>query len=400
MTADEAIGAGAQIKILRMARHLTQHGLAERAAVSYSLLTKVESGAKPASPAFIAACARALGVDSARLTGQPYRELAGDDELMSLLGPVRNQLDLYDLPPQEDAHPRSVQALRAAVRRINQLAQAAKYQPMLSELPGLLAELHSAAHEFTGQDQIAAWGLLAEAYRCAHTVGIALGLSDVSATALSRMDWAAQSSGTREPGLRAAREYLRVTAYLRNGDYEACWRLNRSGLQMLDGTTDSDPGVLIARGQLHLGASVIAARTGDRDLMEGNLAEAAQLAKLTGDDIETFWFAFGPTNVAVHKAMTHVEIGDYAEAIRVGHNLTFPKGWLPTRIGHHHIDQSRALQWMNRPDEALGELQVARSVAPQQAKRHPSVRETVSALVRGERRKSSDLADYAAWVGV
>jgi len=92
---------------------------------------------------------------------------------------------------------------------------------------------------------------------------------------------------------------------------------------MLDGASDTDPGVLVARGQLHLGASVIAARTGDRDLVEGNLAEAAQLAKRTGDDIETFWFAFGPTNVAVHRAMTHVEIGDYAEAVRVGRNLTW-----------------------------------------------------------------------------
>lgn len=400
MPANDAIGAGAHIAVLRVAQHLSQHGLAERARVSYSLLTKVESGVRPASPAFIASCARALGVPATRLTGQPYDGQTGNDELLGLLGAVRTVLDLYDLSPQEDAQPRSVSALRSAVRGVNQLGQAAKYQPMLGELPGLLAELHAAAHIFAGEQQTEVWGLLAEAYRCAHTAGIALGLSDLSATALTRMDWAAQRSGAREPGLRAAREYLRVTAYLRNGDYETCWRLNESGVRLLEGTTAADPGVLVARGQLHLGAAVIAARTGDRDMMAGNLEEAGRFAERTGEDIETFWFGFGPTNVAVHKAMTRVEIGDYGAAVRAGQGLVFPQGWLPSRIGHHYIDQGRALQWMNRPDDALVELQRARAVAPQQAKRHPSVRETVSALVRGERRTSPELAEYAAWIGI
>jgi hypothetical protein len=39
--------------------------------MSLSLVKKVEQGSTPASPAFIAACARALGLGVADLTSQP-----------------------------------------------------------------------------------------------------------------------------------------------------------------------------------------------------------------------------------------------------------------------------------------------------------------------------------------
>ncbi|MBF6219380.1 helix-turn-helix transcriptional regulator [Nocardia abscessus] len=56
----------------RKLARLTQLQLAHKANVSVSLLRKVERGARPASPAFIAAVAGALGVNIEDLTGQPY----------------------------------------------------------------------------------------------------------------------------------------------------------------------------------------------------------------------------------------------------------------------------------------------------------------------------------------
>ncbi|MGA5039503.1 helix-turn-helix domain-containing protein [Streptomyces capoamus] len=55
-----------------MAR-LTQRQLAERLPYSYSYLNQVECGARPATAAFVAACARALHIDVTVLTGQPSR---------------------------------------------------------------------------------------------------------------------------------------------------------------------------------------------------------------------------------------------------------------------------------------------------------------------------------------
>jgi transcriptional regulator with XRE-family HTH domain len=391
---------GARIAALRIRRGLTQRALAARAHVSYSLLTKVEAGLKPASPALIAACARALATEEHLLAGH-HRPGVDHDRLFALMPPIRAALDLFDLPPDDAVQPRPLSELATAVRRVNRWAQAARYEPMALALPGLLAELHTAAHTFTGRDQETAWGLLAEASRCGHSVGIAIGLNDLSVTALQRMDWAATRTGDAGPSLRAAREYLRVTAYLRARDYSACWRLNASGLAHLEGADDTTPGVLVARGQLHLGASIIAAQTGDHDTMREHLSEAGRIAARVGElQHERFWFGFGPTNVAVHQTMALVAAGEHARAVTAAAGLRFPVGWLPTRIGHHHLDLARAYRWMNKPDQALDALIAARQAAPGQAQRHPLARDTITALLRSTRRRSTVLAEYAAWVGV
>ena len=119
---------------------------------------------------------------------------------------------MLDLPPDESLPTRPVAVLGAEVRRVNKLAQAARYLPMCRMLPPLLAELHAAAHTAAEADRPVVWGLLAEAVRCAHSVGIAVGRNEMSVAALGWMDRAAEHAGDRAPALRAVREYLRVTA--------------------------------------------------------------------------------------------------------------------------------------------------------------------------------------------
>jgi hypothetical protein len=322
------------------------------------------------------------------------------DGLLDLLPPIRAALDMTDLPPDESIQPRPLPELAAAVRRINRLAQMTRYEKMARQLPDLLAELYTAAYTFTGHEQAAAWGLLAEAARCGHSVGIAVGRNELSVTALQRMDWAAGHAGDRAPALRALREYLRVTAYLRARDYEACWRLNASGMAKLDGTDQRTPDALVARGQLHLGAAIIAAHTGDLDTMREHLAEAERIASVTGERTEQLWVGFGPTNVRVHRTMGLAAAGEHGRAVEAAEGLTFPSDWLPSRIGHHHLDMARAWRWLAKPDKALDALLAAREVAPGQARRHPLARDTVGALLRSARRPSAALREYAAWTGV
>ncbi|MGZ0150153.1 helix-turn-helix domain-containing protein [Kribbella sp. WER1] len=396
----DSVEVGARIALLRKHKQLTQHGLASLANVSYSLLTKVESGSRPASEGFLAACARALGVEVSVLRDDAAPEVSRDRHLGQLLTHVRTQLDLYDLDPDESITPRPLEALREAVRGANIVGQAARYEALVPVLPGLYAELHAAANTWTGTQQADAWGLLAEAYRCAHTVGIAAGYPDLSLTALSRMDWAAQRSGDRAPALRAAREYLRVTAYLRKHDYETCWSLNNAGRAHLEGTDARTPGALIAGGQLNLGAAVLSARSGDAAAVRDYLDEAERYAELTGEDLETFWFGFGPTNVEAHRVITMIELGDYSHAVHLGEFIQFPRGWLPTRIGHHHFDLARAYERLSAPEQALRHLQIARRVAPGQARRHPHVRGVVTDLLHSARHPSEALTRYAAWIGI
>src|SRR5215471_6118124 len=108
---------GTRVAALRKARGWTARELARRAAVSYSLLTKVESGAAPASPAFIGAVARALRVDVPRITGQPYEEPGTRyAALQGAITLLRRAVLAYDLPQSLDAPMRSATELGDELR--------------------------------------------------------------------------------------------------------------------------------------------------------------------------------------------------------------------------------------------------------------------------------------------
>jgi len=83
--------AGQIIAAERKVAGLSQRQLADRANYSLAMVKAVEQGREPASPAFLAAAARALRVEPERLTGTPYRDLAmpGESDLYgTLFGPA------------------------------------------------------------------------------------------------------------------------------------------------------------------------------------------------------------------------------------------------------------------------------------------------------------------------
>ncbi len=387
-------GCGRRLAAVRVSRHLTQRRLAERAHVSVSLITKVETGARAATPALIAACARALGVDETELIGGSDHQTSPEP----MLDRLRTALDLLDLDPDPDVPARPLAELALAVHDINRTAQAARYRQAATALPSLLAELHVAAATSAGPGQARAYALLTEATRVGHTTGLSLGRPDLSALALARMDQAAKRSGRFAPGWRAVRDYLRVTAAMRSKDFAAARRLHVAAVQHLDGTDADDPRIMVARGQLHLGGAVVAARTGDADGAYAELEEARRTAEVTRESyIEQFWVGFGPANVSSHRVAVAVELGEFSRAIAIGQRIDFPPGWLPSRIGHLHLDLAQAHLWAADPDSALAALRNARAVAPQQAHGHPSARATIEALMRGHR-PSEAVRAFAAWM--
>lgn len=153
------------------------------------------------------------------------------------------------------------------------------------------------------------------------------------------------------------------------------------------------------RGMLHLRAAVIAGRMKDRDHAEARLAEARALARETGE-LPDYGVTWGPTNVGVHAVAIASEMDEFDLAIELAEDVRIPRGWTRSRAGHHWMDLGRAHAWAGHPERALDCLQRARRIAPQQTRYHPTVRETVLALKRRERARSSSLAQYAEWVGI
>lgn len=385
---------GARIAEQRKLAGLTQRGLALKIPYSYSLLHQVEAGHKTASPDLIAAVARALRIDVTVLTGQPYMTELQQDRLAELIRPIRESLDLYDLGADPDLAPRPGSQLVEAADDLCLQVRATQLNKAATALPGIIAELTTAAWQ---NPSTQLWQALASTYRTAHDVTVKLGFYDLSSIALARMDWAAQRAS--DPLLSAVRQYMRALVYFREGEHTIGLRLIDAGHQVLE-QADESPESLAVAGQLHLGATVIAARAQDKAEVKERLKEARSFARRTGEAGHVHFLSFGPTNVAVHEVSANVELRQYGKAIENAAAVTMPHSWAMSRRAHFYIDRARAEMETGRTESALTDLVEARKMAPQQTRYHPGARETIKGLVQARRKTPDTLDSMAAWIGL
>ncbi|MFC5720564.1 helix-turn-helix domain-containing protein [Streptomyces gamaensis] len=384
---------GARIAHHRKLAGLTQRGLAQRIPYSYSLLHQVEAGHKNASPDLVSAVAKALHVDVTALTGQPYMTELQQDKLAGLIRPIREALDLYDLGADPALAPRGVEQLMVAAEELCSQVRATQLNKAAAALPLVIAELTTAAHRTPSTEL---WRALASAYRTAHDITVKLGFYDLSGIALDRMDWAAQRAS--DPVLSAVRQYMRALVYFREGEHTIGLRLIATGLAVLHQAPQSIESLAVA-GQLHLGATVIAARAQDEDTVGKHLAHAREVAERTGEQGRVHWLSFGPTNVCAHEMSANVEMHEYGRAVENAANIHLLDSWATSRRAHFYVDRGRAEMETGRHDAALASLLQARRVAPQQTRYHSGARETIKALVRARRKTPDTLDSLASWIG-
>ncbi|MFI8356036.1 helix-turn-helix domain-containing protein [Streptomyces cyaneofuscatus] len=385
---------GSRIKEQRKLARLTQRQLAARLPYSYSLLNQVECGAKSASPDFVAAVAQVLRIDVTVLTGQPYVTELQQDRLAALVRPIREALDLYDLGVDDELPSRSPAELVAAANRLCEQVRAAHLRQAACALPGVVAALTTAAWRAPTTEL---WQALASTYRTAHDISVKLGYYDLSSVALDRMDWAAQRAS--DPCLAAIRQYMRALVYFREGEYRIGQRLIAVGHGLV---VDAEPTreTMAVTGQLHLGASVIAARAGQQSTVDIHLSEARRCASRTGDASDIHWLSFGPANVSLHQMSAAVEMRQYDEAVAQAKEITLPTRLATSRRAHFLIDRARSEMETGRTDAALHSLVEARRTAPEQTRYHPGARETITGLVHISRRTPESLGHMAAWIGL
>ncbi|MFF7527336.1 helix-turn-helix domain-containing protein [Streptomyces pseudovenezuelae] len=387
--------AGRRIADLRKINSMTQVALADATSFSASLIAQVETGKKPASAAFVAACARALHVDIGVISGQPYQAELRADHLEQLIDPIREGLDWYDIGPADpQVRPRATAVLAAVADDMCAKVRAGHLRAVAELLPSVMEEATAAAYsEGTSE----AWGVLGTVYRNAYDVSTKLGYQDLAAISLDRMDWAGQRAS--DPVLSALRQYMRALVHLRSGKYQMGGRLIEAGQRILEQAPDSTERTAMS-GQLHLGSSVIAARAGDRDTAIGHLDHAHLAASRTGEVPKLRWVSFGPTNVAAHRVAALAELRDYNDAVETAHGMRIPADWPSSRTGRHLVEVANAELWTGRNDAAFKTLLKARKVAPQQTRYDFTVRETVAALVRAQRSTPDTLSNLAQWVGI
>ncbi|MFJ3793459.1 helix-turn-helix domain-containing protein [Kitasatospora sp. NPDC090091] len=386
--------AGKRIAYYRKLRRLTQEELAAAALTSYSLLTKVEQGKVPASPTLLGALSHALRVPVTDLTGQPYRTELEADEIDPLIQGIRDALDGYDLGADEEVRPRPLSELHQAAEALCARVRNTDIKGVAIELPALIDEVTSAAY-LAPSDSM--WRVLASLYRTAYDVTSKLGYPDLSMIALDRLQWASERAS--DPVLAATRQYYRTLAYTRSGRIRTGSRLIAASIALLGEAAPGRERDVVA-GQLHLGAAVVAARSGDGDRALDHIAEATRIAALTGPAEQVHWLSFGLPNCGVHKVSILADLERYPEAVEAAGQLEIPTHWPVSRYAAHVTEVARAQVMIGDSASALASLRRARRMAPQQVRYHPVARSVVGALMHGRRNPPRELTSLASWVGM
>ncbi|WP_433524413.1 helix-turn-helix domain-containing protein [Nocardia pseudovaccinii] len=392
----DEMGVGARTSRARKLARLTQIQLAAKANVSLSLLRKVEQGDRPASPAFIAAIARVLGVSIGDLTGQPYTPDSADAAAHATIPELRRAIVAFNDEPLTG--PTTFDDLTTALDRVRQGMRRARYTDLTADLPDVIRGLHMLAdNENPGRELEAIYSTLAYAYSKAMLFAYQYGYLDLAGLAAERCGWAADRSG--DPIWPLAAEYNRALILLYSGAYVAGSKTIERAYTASE-QLDTTPDLLAVRGALHLRGSILSARALDGDTAESHIQEARGIAEAIGDDrYRNYGTGFRPSNVAIHSVAVPVELSDGTTAVSRAESIRLPASVAPSRAGHHFIDVSRA--WLLHGDKqrALGSLEQARMVAPELTRNHPQVHETVRVIARA-RRGTDTLARFARWANV
>ena len=401
---DDDNSIGRRIAHQRKWHGLTQQALARKVGISESLLAKVERGSREASQQVVAGVARVLGLDIADLTGQPYfRRGQQPDRVHKAMPTLRRALAYWDMPPELETAPRAQDEVAADALRLSKLRQLDRNVEVAEKLPPLLLEAIALYHEEPPEPQRTALvDIIATLLHAAHSVSYKLGYEDFSVVVEDRIQWL--STQGHEPMLSAFSDWVRTNSLMRMGDYSTGLRILDRARAGIDPGGSDDPGALRMLGSLHLRASIIAARDNRSLEATAHIAEARQIATHQSFDHDGDWrnLGFGPTNAAIHAVATAVESGDGPAALTLGDQVRIPEEWLrrlPTRVGHHYLDLSRAQFWQGHHEDALASLDKARRVAPQQTRHHPTTHEVTRLLVRAHKRSNEPLTRFTTWLG-
>lgn len=372
----EAANLGRQIARYRKIRGLTQVQLAMRAHVSISMLTKVESGHASPSEGWVAAVARHLGIDAVSLYS-PIEDAAAvpigitvDRLRLTLVAGDLVDDDLI-LPP--------LAALEGEVAQVGEWRRAATYSRIAPVLPELIRQLVAGAPQYGERTYV----LLAYVYRAANSLAHKFGYTDLSLTAIERMAWAAERSGSELLG--ATTQYLRAEALGRIGADVEARKLLLTAASPLEAKIGKNADAAAVYSRLHTYLGMTAARQADAVTAIGHLNEAASVVVGTGDRV-VHESAVGPTSVEVFRLGAAVILKNPGSAIAIGKQIRFNSDVARERQAFYWIDMARAHMLNNDSESATTALLEARGISPEHFAASSTARGAVQMLIDKQRR--------------
>jgi transcriptional regulator with XRE-family HTH domain len=341
----------------------------------------------------IRALADALDVSLGDLLAEPslmdWTSDSGTTTIPALRSALMNYQQLTPMLGQDEEtnDPESVVELRRQVTDVWDAYQASRFGYVTHALPFLLREAYRASNSRDDVVRAEALSLLALTYQAAATTLTKVGETDLAWMAADRGLMAARDGG--DPVVLGSLFRAVAHALLSNGRYEDAVSLVASAGDLLTGVLDDrNEQALSVYGSLFLAGSMAAARADDRATTQAFLHEADRSARRLGRDANHLWTAFGPTNVAIHRVSTAMELGDVQVAVDLGPRVDASSMPVERRV-RHALEVARAYNSWNRTDDAMHTLLHVEQAAPEQVRYHFISRQLVLTWMRRTRGKPS-----------
>ncbi|WP_320067841.1 helix-turn-helix transcriptional regulator [Micromonospora sp. RTGN7] len=403
---------GDRLAALRTNAPFTQEQLAERSGISVEVVRKLEQGTrKSARLETLHALARALGVATSELVGdtseaaaraEPHSRPLSLAEIRRAVAPVRALTGATLGAPTGAPPPPGV--LRARLHTIDRAYQRNDYAQALAEMPPLLLDVRAAADIATDEDQPAAYVLLARTLHLAGNLLIQLRAGDLAQTALSEALDAARRCGDQV-----------VAATVIQG---MCWLLMRQGriaeaAELAVVTADeieprmrrAQPAELAAWGWVATAASAAYARDNRPDdaaeLVDAAAAAAARIGERDlGPGHLIMVGGFDSGRVQMQRVENAAVAGDPGRVLEL--STLVPPG--PSPLGsswqRHRLDVAWAHTQLRQYGEATAVLGELRRAAPAWLRHQRYAKDIVQSIKEQRRRAASaELAELSSLLG-
>lgn len=399
---------GRRVAYWRGRRRMSQQFFADQIGKSKSWVDKVERGVRRLDKfSVLYEIADVLQVDAQLLFGSDSARKPDSvncvdqvevEEIRAALENYDQVVAYFEPPPLDEV---CLDELRKAVAHAWMSFQHAKYGMVARSLPKLLRDAQSAdacydpGTETSGSDGtrgVNAAHLLAQVYQVSASVLRKLGENELGWLAADRAVGVSHRAG--DPMLAGAATIRVANAMLTLGRSRPALDLNVQVAHRLAPScaAENTPDRLSIYGHLLLQGAMAAARCGDLATSRDLLRAADEAAELIGGDANHYWTAFGPTNVALHRAAAAVDLGEHGVAIDTHRQLTGDgfAALLPERRANHMVDVARAYTHVGDLETAAELLVGADRLAPSEIRCRPHAHEVLTGVLR--RSKGSPVA--------
>jgi transcriptional regulator with XRE-family HTH domain len=371
---------GERIASHRSRRGLTQDELAGLVGISLSMMKKIESGDRAVTRfSQLVLFAQVLRIKDLReLTGVPLPLMpnghrghpsadAGYSALMER-GPF-------------DGEPPNLTELAAASERAWQTWQepsAFRYDLVGQQLPGLIRAGQAALWQLTGEERRRALRLASKVYQLTRTWTKRVGEHELSFVSADHAVTCALDAD--DPDLAGAAAWNMAMILSAQGKTEQAQAVVRRAIEALKPHLDRpSPARLAVFGGLHLMGATEAARDDTAGEAHRLLDAATEVAGRIGET-NHFRMVFGPSNVALHRVSTAVELGRTGEALELAERIAIHTSPSVERRLTFHLDAARCYVRKNNDVAAVHMIQRIHRESPEELRYSVIARETLRQL--------------------